>query len=134
MASDSAQQLASALEQSRPAIEAGMQAAEQELAGLRARERELERLIARARAVLATDDDVTLGAPNSRLTLHDAMALVLKENNNRWITVQELADEINRRRLYEKRDRSLVEPGQIHARANKYDHMFEKKGAEVRAR
>ncbi|OAI39325.1 hypothetical protein AYO39_00580 [Actinobacteria bacterium SCGC AG-212-D09] len=57
------------------------------------------------------------------------MRLVLEENDNRWMTVHELADEINERALYEKRDRTPVDPSQIHARARKYDWMFEKEGA-----
>ncbi len=33
---------------------------------------------------------------------------------------------------YEKRDGSLVDPSQIHARANKYQAMFEKDGRRLR--
>jgi hypothetical protein len=43
----------------------------------------------------------------------------MSEKHNRWMTVHEPADAINERKLYEKRDRSPVEPSQIHARANK---------------
>jgi hypothetical protein len=48
------------------------------------------------------------------------------------MTVRNLADAINERGLYEKRDGSLVDPGQIHARANKYQAMFEKDGRRLR--
>jgi hypothetical protein len=57
---------------------------------------------------------------------------VLDEQQNRWPTVHELADAINERKLYEKGDRSRVEPSQIHARASKYASHFEKDGARVR--
>ena len=60
------------------------------------------------------------------------MALVLRERNNAWMTVRELADAINKRGLYEKRDGSPVDPSQIHARANKYRVMFEKDGRRLR--
>lgn len=96
-----------------------------------ARRLELEALIARARAALG-DPDVRMPGSRSRMTLHEAMDLVLSENSNRWMTVRELADEINTRSLYEKRDGSPVQPSQIHARANKYADRFEKDGARVR--
>jgi hypothetical protein len=48
------------------------------------------------------------------------------------MTVRELADAINERGLYEKRDGSLVDPSQIHARANKYQAMFAKDGRRLR--
>lgn len=44
----------------------------------------------------------------------------------------ELADAINERGLYEKRDGSRVDPSQIHARANKYQQLFEKDGRRLR--
>jgi hypothetical protein len=60
------------------------------------------------------------------------MRLLIRENRNDWTTVKELADEINERHLYEKRDGSPVDPSQIHARANKYPKMFEKDGRRLR--
>ena len=59
---------------------------------------------------------------------------MLSERNNQWVTVHDLAAEINERRLYTKRDRSDVDPSQIHARTNKYPHMFEKDGPNIRLR
>ena len=124
--------LRKALEQSRPAIEAGLADAEGELAELEARREELLALIARARAALG-DSPSTLSKPGpERLTLHDAMELLLRENENEWMTVRELADAINERGLYEKRDGSPVDPSQIHARANKYATLFEKDGRRLR--
>lgn len=119
------------LESSRPAIEAGLADAERELAELGARRAELEKLIARARAALGETRSEPAHA-TERLTLHEAMELVLGENDNRWMTVREIADAINERQLYEKRDRSPLDPSQIHARANKYQTIFEKDGREIR--
>ena len=124
--------LVKVLEDTRPAIESALAEAEQELVELNDRRAELEGLIARARSVLTDDQEPTHAAPAQRLTLHQAMELVLDDRHNRWMTVHELADAINQRKLYEKRDRSAVEPSQIHARANKYPSRFEKDGPRVR--
>lgn len=121
------------LEDTKPAIEHALVEAEKELSELKERCAELEALIARARSVLADDQRPAIPAPTSqRLTLHEAMERVLDEHHNRWMTVHELADVINQQWLYEKRDRSPVEPSQIHARANKYPARFEKDGSRVR--
>jgi hypothetical protein len=124
--------LEKALEQNRPAIEAGLTQAERELAELDARREELLALIARARAALGETPRTVAKSATERLTLHGAMQLVLRENQNEWMTVREVADAINQRGLYEKRDGSLVDPSQIHARANKYQAMFEKTGGRLR--
>jgi hypothetical protein len=123
-----------ALEANRDAIEAGLAEAQQELAALRERERELERLITRARAAL---DEASVGphsAPGEHLTLHEALRVVLDDAGNRWMTVRELADEVNGRALYRKRDGSPVEANQVHARTRNYEAMFEKNGPRVRLR
>jgi hypothetical protein len=124
-------ELKMALEQSRAGIEAGLVEAEKELAELRERERELEGLVARAKAALGAEPEPRR-SDFERLTLHEAIALVLQENGNGWMTVRQLADEVNRRELYRKRDGSPVEPNQIHARAKNYTALFEKDGPLVR--
>jgi len=121
-----------ALEQSRPAIEAGLAEAARELAELEARREELLALIARARTALGESPPTAIKLAPERLTLHEAMELLLRENENEWMTVRGLADAINERRLYEKRDGSPVDPSQIHARANKYPALFEKDGRRLR--
>ena len=128
--------LEKALELNRAQIEAGLAEAEAELQRLRAREAELETLIARARAALG----IGLRTPAAELrarsatpmTLHDALAVVLRERGNAWTTVKELADEVNRRGLYLKRDGSPIEPSQVHARTKNYASLFEKDGPKVR--
>jgi hypothetical protein len=57
--------------------------------------------------------------------LHEAIAQVLKEHN-RSMTARELADEINRRKLYIKKDKSLIKTSQIHARVKNYPHLLRK--------
>ncbi len=130
--------LKSVLEQARPELEAGLAAAEAELGELDARRAELHALIGQARAALGLTVD-TAGTPASRssarrLTLHDALALVLRENENDWMTVRDLADQVNDRGLYSRRDGSPVEANQVHARTKNYAALFEKDGARIRLR
>lgn len=139
MSSPTDSNLGQILAETRAPIEAALAEAQLELEELNARRGELEELISRAQTMLGALDTASPPAPASptigptvRLTLHEAMRLVLAEHGNTWMTVHELADEINRRSLYEKRDHSLLDPSQIHARANKYPSMFEKEGPRVR--
>lgn len=74
--------LRKALEQSRPAIEVGLADAERELAELEARRQEVLALIARGRAALG-ESPLTVSKPGpERLTLHEAMQLLLRQNEN----------------------------------------------------
>jgi hypothetical protein len=66
------------------------------------------------------------------LTLHEAVALVLRENGNDWTTVRELTGQVNARHLYRRRDGLPVEANQVHARTKKYAEIFEKHGSRVR--
>ena len=60
--------------------------------------------------------------------------MVLREQDNRWMTVRELADVVTTRLLYRKKDGSPVEANQIHARTKNYEQLFEKDGPNVRLR
>jgi hypothetical protein len=117
---------------SQTAIEEGLADARAELETVRVREAELEALIARGEAALG----IAIGdiPEERRLTLHAALEQILRENDNRWMTVQELADEVNRRGIYHKKDGTAVEPNQVHARTKNYDRLFEKEGPRVRLR
>jgi hypothetical protein len=129
------EQLESALEENRAVIEAALVQTERELVALRARESELEGLVARAKAALGVEPEPDPRLSESeRLTLHEAIARVLNDNGNSWMTVRALAGEVNRRQLYRKRDGSPVEPNQIHARTKNYTALFEKDGPRVRLR
>jgi hypothetical protein len=111
-----------ALKQAQPAIRDALDQAERELDELMARRAELEGLITRAKAALG---ERTKPA-EQQLTLHEALERVLSENGNRWMTMSELADAVNQRRLYTMRDGSPVEPGQVAARTHNYSQRFEK--------
>lgn len=126
------EQLKEALAMSQAAIEEGLEDARAELEALHVRADELKVLIARGEAALGTS--TVEGDGEGRLTLHEALEQVLRENANRWMTVQELAGEVNRRSLYRKKDGSPVEPNQVHARTKNYNKLFEKEGSRVRLR
>jgi hypothetical protein len=61
----------------------------------------------------------------ARTRLHDAMRQVLSEHGNEWTRVHDLAREIYDRELYRRKDRGVIPPGQIRARASKYPELFE---------
>lgn len=104
----------------------GLAETEAELAELEARRSELLALIGQAKAALA------LEPAGARPTLHSALAQVLRENSNVWMTARELADAVNTRGLYTKRDGRPVETNQVHARVKNYPHLFEKQGSRIR--
>jgi HB1, ASXL, restriction endonuclease HTH domain len=126
------ERLQEALATSQTALRAGLDEARAELEQLQAREAELEDLIAQAEAVLGTSDRDE--ESEGRLTLHEALEQVLRESDTPWMNVRELADEVNRRGLYHKRDGTPVEPNQVHARTKNYTKLFEKNGPRVRLR
>lgn len=57
-----------------------------------------------------------------------------RERGNNWMTTQEIADEVNERDRYRKRDGSAVTAFQIHGRTRKYGHIFDRRGSQVRVR
>ena len=123
--------LADALERSREMIRAALADARAELSALDARRAELQALIAQGESALGgvpQPDDET------GLTLHEALAQVLRENGNTPTTARALTDAVNNRGLYRKRDGSAVEVNQVHARTNNYPDLFEKEGSLIKLR
>jgi hypothetical protein len=124
-----------AFEGARPDLEAGLLEAEMELAQLDSRRSELVELIGRAKAALGVPSLSVITDTDSRgLTLHEALVQILREHGNQWMTARDLTDEVNRRGLYTKRDGSVVEVNQIHARTKNYEDLFEKDGGRIRLR
>ncbi len=74
----------------------------------------------RVAVVVAGDRDLP-----TRVTLHSAMQQVLEEQGGSWMPAHKLAHEIQERGLYKRRDRNVIQPGQIRARAAKYPDLFE---------
>jgi hypothetical protein len=132
----SGKQLRDALEHARPQFEEALAEAEAELERLDARRAELIELIGRARAALGLSGaSPGVDTPGARpLTLHKALAQVLRERGNAWMTARELADEVNTRALYRRRDGSPVEANQVHARTKNYTDLFEKESSQIRLR
>ena len=123
--------LEQALLKSRQMIEAGLEEARTELAVLDARRAELEALIAQAEAALGSPQSP---APTPGMTLHDALVLILRQNNNQPMSVRELTEAVNERGLYRSRNGNPVEVNQVHARTSNYETLFEKDGALIRLR
>ena len=124
--------LSRVLDGARADIEAGLREAEAELAELDARRAALVALIARATAALGLVHERSAESPPRPLTLHEAMAQVLREHGSGPLSAREIADAINQRQLYTKRDGSIVEVSQIHARAKNYANQFAKVGSKLR--
>lgn len=124
-------ELANALEKSRLMIESALADARAELTALDARRAALEALITQGEAAVGgARPQVAAKA----MTLHEALVLILRENDNEPMTVRQLTDTVNDRGLYRKRDGSPVEVNQVHARTSNYDGLFEKDGAVIRLR
>ena len=70
----------------------------------------------------------------SKVTLHDEIQEILIANGNRWMTTHKIAEEVNRRNRYQKKDGSEVTDYQIHGRTRVYNQLFEKNGNRVRCR
>lgn len=66
---------------------------------------------------------------DAKLKLHEAIAVVLINKPNRTATTEEIAKEINKRKLYKKKDLSDVEASQIKLRTKlsdgAYHHLFD---------
>lgn len=62
------------------------------------------------------------------LTLHEAIAVVLRKGAK---TSRELADEINRRNLYRRKDGRPLPANQVSARVRAYGCLFERKGKMI---
>jgi hypothetical protein len=127
-----------ALARSRQMIEDALVEARAELETLDARRQGLLDQVARAEAILGggassrTPTDAALQPGDRPLTLHEALARVLDDHGNEWMTARELTDEVNRRGLYRKRNGTAVEVNQVHARTNNYGDLFEKDGPKIR--
>lgn len=119
-------------------IEEALSNARSELHTLEERRQHLLSQIARAESLLGDEGarplvDAPSAAPvGGPLTLHEALARVLEGAGNEPMTARELADAVNRRQLYRKRDGSSVEVNQVHARVNNYGDLFEKSELGIR--
>ena len=63
-----------------------------------------------------------------KITLHEAMKIVLEECPNRTASTEHISHEIIERKLYTQKDGGDVFPDQIFLRARKYPHLFDLAG------
>jgi hypothetical protein len=73
-------------------------------------------------------------AAGGKVTLHEEIARILREEGNYWTTTEEIAGKVNAAGNYHKKDRSAVTAFQIHGRTKNYPHLFERDGSRVRLR
>ena len=93
--------------------------------------------ICRTPSFLVPPDDVSTDSgslPRSQPTLHEEIAAVLRERDNAWQTTAELAERVNKRGRFHKRDGTEVSAFQIHGRTRNYGEWFEREGSRVRLR
>jgi hypothetical protein len=70
--------------------------------------------------------------PLSEATFKDELTDILLAHGNRWMTIRELAHEVNQRGKYRKRDKSALTPYEVHARALHYPTIFQRGGTSLR--
>lgn len=117
------EELAKVRERMRPEVEAALDRSRSELDALDRRRRELEAEIERAAAWLGVD--LPASEPDeSGMTLHAAMAAILGEWGPTRAT--KLADEIEKRGLYRRKDGKPAGAHQVHARVHNYPDIFER--------
>lgn len=132
------ERLRRALGADRNEVERGLRAAHQDLLTLTQQVREIELLTARARSLLDVGGTWIpwphLAGPPRPITLHQAMATVLTECGNAWMTPSHLAREIARRGLYRRRDGLPAKTNDVSARVSTYPGWFVRDGWYVRLR
>jgi hypothetical protein len=71
--------------------------------------------------------DTTAGS-----TLKEELGDILLAHGNRWMTVRELADAVNQRGKYSKKDKEDLTPYEVHVYARYYPMIFERGGSSLR--
>lgn len=64
------------------------------------------------------------------MTLHKAIQIILRDNG-REMTTSEIADKLNIRKLYSKKDGSQITAFQVHGRTKNYPQYFTRNGSKV---
>jgi hypothetical protein len=81
---------------------------------------------------LAGGEGAAAEAPAEKLTLHEAMRRVLATAPQRMMRAADLAESINRQRLYRMQDGRPVEKQQVHARVGHYPELFDREGTFIK--
>lgn len=64
------------------------------------------------------------------MTLHKAIEKLLRQNR-RSMTIQQIADELNKNGWYQKKDGSTIQAFQIHGRTRNYANIFYRNGSTI---
>ncbi len=64
------------------------------------------------------------------MTLHEAIEKLLRQNN-RTMTTQEIADELNKNGWYQKKDGSEIQAFQVYGRTRNYPSIFDRDGSTI---
>jgi len=64
------------------------------------------------------------------MTLHEAIMIILREHGSPMST-RAIADELNRRKLYSKKDGSSINDFQVHGRTRNHPDIFCRTGSRV---
>ena len=64
------------------------------------------------------------------MTLHEAIIIILKEKGGEMST-GDIARELNKRKLYSKKDGSEITAFQVHGRTKNYPKLFTRNGSKV---
>lgn len=64
------------------------------------------------------------------MTLHEAILVIMREKDCE-MTTAEIANELNERKLYSKKDGSKITPYQFHGRTKNYPQYFTRNGSTV---
>jgi hypothetical protein len=75
-----------------------------------------------------------LQAPVRPPTLHQAIAIVLRDKENPWMRTGQLARAIAKRGLYRRRDGLAASTKDVSARISGHPELFERDGVMVRLR
>lgn len=65
------------------------------------------------------------------MTLHEAIIKVLNDSTKSSLTTSEIAEILNIKKYYAKKDKSIITAYQIHGRTNKYKDIFRRNGNNV---
>ena len=113
-------------------LEADLDRAKHALQRARRDSYQLERQVASLESLLELASARPASSRTQGMTLHEAMAHVLRDAPLGMLRAADLAAEINRKHLYRMRDGRPVEPQQIHARVGQYPHRFVREGTFIK--
>lgn len=126
------QQIASVVRARRDEIEGDLVLAQNERDRAAANLREAESRVLFFRHMLSLDPEGVDEKAAEKLTLHEAMRRVLSSAPQRMMRAADLAESINRQRLYRMQDGRPVEKQQVHARVGHYPELFGREGTFIK--